>query len=142
MFVTRFQPVEPSAGLAAAPFGNLGQDRLPLAAQLGLGARHRPGQRLPALGPQVVAGGLQPVLEGLQLGGIDGQGVAQDRLGVFHRVALGQLRPGRQGSPQQARPHHQDKRQHQAAEALEKAAEKAAAAAGRSRCAHGLLLTC
>ena len=65
--------------------------------QLRLHLLHRAGQGIPALGAQVVAGGLQAMLQALELGGLDRQGIAQNRRRIGDGIALGQGRPGAGG---------------------------------------------
>ena len=74
-----------------------GQQGRPPGGQLRLHPLHRAGQGIPALGPQVVAGGLQAMLQALELGGLDRQGVAQDRRRIGDGIPLGQGRPGARG---------------------------------------------
>ena len=73
------------------------------------------------------------MLQILQLGCLDRQGVAQDRLGILHGIALGQFRQGCGRSGQQGGAQDQSQGQHHAGET---AAEAVTVAASTS-CAHG-----
>ena len=84
------------------------QDLLPIVGKERLAAPHGRRQGVPALGSQVVAGGLEPVLQILEIGLADGQGIAQEGFRIRDGISLGQVGPGRRGARrQQAEQHHQ-----------------------------------
>jgi hypothetical protein len=66
-----FETIKKGCGAGQGLRREVGEDGGPLADELRLAAGHHAGQRFPAFGPQVVAGGLQPVLQILQLGRLD-----------------------------------------------------------------------
>ena len=91
------EAVEQLANPGLVVRGEARQDPLSPGGGQGLAAARCIGQGTPALGPQVIAGVLDAVLQVLQVPLVDRQGVAQQGGRIGHRVAAGQGRQGRCG---------------------------------------------
>ena len=81
-------------GSAAPVFRDRIEDGAPTCVQERLTAAHGLAESTPALGPEVIAGELETMLQGADVLLIEGQGVPEDRGRVLHGIPLRQSRPG------------------------------------------------
>ena len=94
----REQLLSPSTSLV----GNRLKNGAAAGVQQCFAATDRLAQRTPALGPQIIAGEFQTMLQVSDVLLVEGQGVAQDRRRILHGIALGQPCPCRCGKSEQS----------------------------------------